>query len=188
MAVSVTGPGRGMVTSSPAGISCGMSCEAAFAQGAEITLTATPASGSQVVSWGGSCQGTARDAPCVLTASGTLTVDVAFGRAASPGGGSSPAGGTWDVCTIRGTAGPDVLNGTVGPDVICGLGGDDLIRGLAGRDRLYGGAGDDRILGGAGRDRLYGGRGDDRSDGGSGQDVCTDGIGRNALVSCAPAA
>jgi hypothetical protein len=66
-------------------------------------------------------------------------------------------------CTVRGTAGDDVLRGTGDDDVICGRGGDD---------RLVGGGGDDVLIGGSGRDRL---------DGGAGEDVLVD-DGRDADV------
>ena len=56
------------MSSSPAGISCGASCSAAFAGGTSVTLTATPASGSTFASWSGACSGTG-------TCSVTLDVD-----------------------------------------------------------------------------------------------------------------
>ena len=44
--LTVTAPaaGSGTVTSSPAGINCPGTCSASFAQGAKVTLTATPGS------------------------------------------------------------------------------------------------------------------------------------------------
>ena len=47
----------GTVTSSPAGINCPAACSANFSQSGTVTLTATPASGYQLSSWGGSCSG-----------------------------------------------------------------------------------------------------------------------------------
>lgn len=41
-----TGLGSGTVTSSPAGISCGATCDATFGSSVFVTLTATPAAGS----------------------------------------------------------------------------------------------------------------------------------------------
>ncbi len=51
------GAGSGNVTSSPAGIDCGATCAASFAEGALVTLTGTPDPGSEAVEWE-SCPGT----------------------------------------------------------------------------------------------------------------------------------
>ena len=48
-------------------------------------------------------------------------------------------------CTIRGTAGADLLTGTGGRDVICGLGGDDHLRPSGGDDVVRGGPGVDTV-------------------------------------------
>lgn len=50
-----------------------------------------------------------------------------------------------DVCTVRGTAGDDVLIGTAGDDAICGRGGDDVLRGRGGGDTFIGGPGTDTV-------------------------------------------
>jgi hypothetical protein len=83
---------------------------------------------------------------------------LALGLAAVPAGAAAGV----SKCTIKGTAGDDVLLGTAKADVICGLGGDDQLNGRGGNDRLYGGPGDDTIAGGRGTDALVGGRGADR--------------------------
>lgn len=75
------------------------------------------------------------------------------------------------ACTIRGTAGPDVLRGTPRADVICGLGGDDTLVGYGGNDRLLGGPGRDQLDGGPGSDTLLGEGGDDWLIGMEGRDV-----------------
>jgi len=103
-------------------------------------------------------------------------------------------------CTIRGTAGPDLLVGTAGDDLICGFGGDDVLRGLAGNDALAGGLGRDRLvagpgrdwlagqlgrdvlLGGRGNDILLGAKGADRLNGGAGNDRLKGGSGADRLV------
>ncbi len=51
--VAKAGPGAGAVTSVPAGISCGADCAQAYADGTSVTLTATPASNSNLASWSG---------------------------------------------------------------------------------------------------------------------------------------
>jgi alpha-tubulin suppressor-like RCC1 family protein len=53
LTVSKTGIGRGTVTSSPAGISCGAACAANFTIHTTVTLTATPNRGSIFNGWTG---------------------------------------------------------------------------------------------------------------------------------------
>jgi uncharacterized repeat protein (TIGR01451 family) len=178
--VETLGAGRGVVKSDPDGISCGLDCDGGFVKGTSVTLTATPNAGSKVEAWGGACDGTAADADCVLTADGAKNVTVTFAKTQSGGSGgegSGGAGGSFDICTITGTSGADVLKGTKGTDVICGFGGADKIYGLGGADRLYGGSGNDQLYGGAGPDTLYGGRGQDALVGGKGKDRAKPGPG-----------
>jgi Divergent InlB B-repeat domain len=56
-ALTVHKLGRGIVTSTPAGIACGARCAARIALG-PVTLTAKPAAGSTFSHWGGACHGT----------------------------------------------------------------------------------------------------------------------------------
>lgn len=49
--IDVTRTGLGTVVSTPAGINCGSSCTASFAQGTTVLLDATPAAGWQFASW-----------------------------------------------------------------------------------------------------------------------------------------
>jgi Ca2+-binding RTX toxin-like protein len=58
------------------------------------------------------------------------------------------------VCTIVGSAAPDLLLGGQKPDVVCGLGGDDSVAGLNGNDTLLPGIGDDSVNGGSGVDTV----------------------------------
>jgi FG-GAP-like repeat/Divergent InlB B-repeat domain len=55
LTVTLVGRGRGIVSSSPAGIACGTDCSESFAAGARVTLTATPSHGSTFVEWSGAC-------------------------------------------------------------------------------------------------------------------------------------
>jgi hypothetical protein len=73
LAVSVAGSGK--VTSSPAGIDCGATCNASFNSGTAVTLTATPISGWAFQGWSGACSGTGT---CSLTMSGNRNVSAAF--------------------------------------------------------------------------------------------------------------
>ena len=55
--LTVSRLGRGLVTSVPAGISCGEACEAAFPQGSNVLLSATPDPGMVFAGWSGACSG-----------------------------------------------------------------------------------------------------------------------------------
>ncbi len=73
MNVSVTGDGT--VTSSPSGINCGSDCSQEFEANTQVSLTATPSSGSQFVGWGGACSGSSS---CNVTMSVARTVTAEF--------------------------------------------------------------------------------------------------------------
>lgn len=65
LVVNQTGNGTGLVTSIPAGIECGTTCAAAFAQNTVVTLTATATNYSTFMGWSGAgCSGTGS---CVVT-------------------------------------------------------------------------------------------------------------------------
>jgi methyl-accepting chemotaxis protein len=53
LTISKVGGGGGLVTSDPAGIMCGATCTAEFAQGETVTLTAVPSVGSEFDGWTG---------------------------------------------------------------------------------------------------------------------------------------
>lgn len=53
--VDVMGKGSGSIASAPQGISCPNTCEASFPSGSQITLAATPDTGSAFTSWAGAC-------------------------------------------------------------------------------------------------------------------------------------
>ncbi|MGB4334227.1 MAG: 3-coathanger stack domain-containing protein [Chromatiaceae bacterium] len=54
----VTSTGGGTVTSNPAGIQCGVSCDAAFDAATVVTLTPSPNAGLTFNGWRGACTGT----------------------------------------------------------------------------------------------------------------------------------
>src|SRR5690348_8753210 len=59
LVVTKDGTGTGTVSSTPAGIACGDTCTASFAEGTMVTLTAAPADDSQFTGWSGACTGDA---------------------------------------------------------------------------------------------------------------------------------
>jgi serine protease AprX len=75
LSVTKTGSGAGTVTSSPAGISCPMTCSASFAGGSSVTLTAAAGAGSSFAGWSGDCSGTGT---CTLTMSSDRSVTATF--------------------------------------------------------------------------------------------------------------
>ncbi len=63
LAVAKEGAGSGLVTSVPAGVDCGGTCDASFPLDMVVTLTAQPDSGSVFAGWSGACTGTGTCAP-----------------------------------------------------------------------------------------------------------------------------
>lgn len=75
--VTVSKVGNGTVVSSPGGIGCGGVCAYMFAAGTNVTLTATPDTGSTFVGWTGACSGSATT--CTLSnLSANQTVQAQF--------------------------------------------------------------------------------------------------------------
>lgn len=67
--------GNGIVTSSPAGITCGTTCSARFDPNTTTTLTAKPDRGSRFLGWSNGCTGTAR---CTITLNSAQSVTARF--------------------------------------------------------------------------------------------------------------
>ena len=79
LTVAVSGSGR--VTSTPAGLDCGATCSAQFAEGTAVALSAQPASGWALKNWTGACSGTS---PCIVTLTADTTVGAEFNSGVTP--------------------------------------------------------------------------------------------------------
>jgi len=76
LSVAKDGDGAGTVTSSPAGIDCGVDCSESYAFNTPVTLTATPLSVSfAFTGWSGDCTGTGS---CNVTMSEARSVTATF--------------------------------------------------------------------------------------------------------------
>lgn len=73
-----TGSGRWTWSTGPA--NCGTPCTLPYTAGTEVTLTATPDSGSTFTGWSGACSGTG---PCVLRMDADKNVTATFGTVVS---------------------------------------------------------------------------------------------------------
>ncbi|MEQ1741038.1 MAG: hypothetical protein ABL869_00830 [Candidatus Nitrotoga sp.] len=83
LSVSKLSNDNGTVISSPSGINCGTRCSAPFTQGANVTLAATPASGSIFSGWSGACSGT--NATCSVAMNTPKSVTATFSIISPPG-------------------------------------------------------------------------------------------------------
>jgi len=81
LGVDKSGAGTGVVSSSPAGITCGSDCGEPYLPGTVVTLSAMPDPGSRFAGWSGACTGAAN--PCTVTMSADQAVTAAFNRTAT---------------------------------------------------------------------------------------------------------
>lgn len=73
LAVIPQGNGHGLVTTSPSGVDCGITCTTTLDYGTAITLTATPFTDTLFTDWQGACTGTAPTCALTLTADTAVT-------------------------------------------------------------------------------------------------------------------
>jgi len=76
LTVAKSGNGSGSVIAPLAGISCGSTCSGGVLTGAQVTLTAMPAPGSEFDGWSGACTGGSTN--CTLTVTADMTVSARF--------------------------------------------------------------------------------------------------------------
>ncbi len=76
MTTARLGEGQGVVTSSPAGIDCGVTCQKEFPHNTEVVLTAVPEADTRFVGWSGdNCSG---EAPCTVLVTTRLRITATF--------------------------------------------------------------------------------------------------------------
>ena len=75
VSLSVSETGSGSVTSNDGAISCPATCSANYANGTQVTLTATPSGGYGFSGWGGACSGTGS---CMVTMTAAESVSATF--------------------------------------------------------------------------------------------------------------
>ena len=80
LTVNTSGPGEGLVTSDPGGISCPSACTASFTRGTTVTLTPTAIGNSIFVGWrGGPCEAFGFG-PCTITLNDDVPANARFER------------------------------------------------------------------------------------------------------------
>jgi hypothetical protein len=73
LTVTKAGNGSGTVDSNPGGIACGLTCNAQFAAASMVTLSATPATGTNFASWSGDCAGSVSVCQVSMTTARNVT-------------------------------------------------------------------------------------------------------------------
>lgn len=108
--------GAGIVTSQPAGISCGKDCEKVFAAGTSVTLHAAATTG-MFQGWSGGCSAQTGDCTINLSAAGEFQVQAVFANGTCHGWCEEPSGTADNLYGIWGTGALNVVavgaNGTI---------------------------------------------------------------------------
>jgi hypothetical protein len=120
------------------------------------------------------------------SATGSVTVDLAAGRAFGELGNDSLTGfeiilGGAGADSILGLDGNNTVNGGIGDDTLVGGDGADSLIGDANADLLLGGEGADTLWGGGRSDTLIGGNGHDRLFSNNDSDLLIGGAGNDTL-------
>lgn len=76
--LKVSASNSGTVSSNVGGINCGTTCQASYAPGTTVTLTATPPAGKAFAGWSGACTGNA--ATCAVAMNANLSVKANFSK------------------------------------------------------------------------------------------------------------
>lgn len=76
LTITIAGTGAGTVVSTPTGISCKPTCQASFAAGTSVVVTASASKGSYFQGWTGACKGSA--GKCTVTMNSNLSATATF--------------------------------------------------------------------------------------------------------------
>ena len=132
--LTVSRTGSGSVSSTPAGIACGSTCNASF--GTNVTLTATPPAGSLFSGWSGACSNTSGTCTVMMDAAKSVTATFTSPPAAptsvvaqssnaqasvtfsTP---SSTGGAAIVYYTVTASPGGQTITGSASPLVVTGL-------------------------------------------------------------------
>lgn len=106
LTVTPAGPGSGLVTSAPAGISCGSTCSASLPAGTPVTLSQQTSFSDVFGGWGGDCAGSGQTCTLTMTADHAVTATFyqrADVRIEASAGSSVLGGGSGAVIAPDGT-------------------------------------------------------------------------------------
>jgi phospholipase C len=76
LTITLAGTGSGTVTSTPSGINCNPTCQASFAAGSSVLITASAIKGSYFAGWSGACKGSA--GKCTVIMNSNLSATATF--------------------------------------------------------------------------------------------------------------
>ena len=117
LTVELAGTGTGVVSDGTGDIACLPTCSHAYTEGAQVTLTATPASGSTFTGWSGDCSGTGT---CQVTMNADMAASATFISTSTPTAGvpapvltAAPNAVTDSGAGFQGSADPEGLPTTV---------------------------------------------------------------------------
>jgi DNA-binding beta-propeller fold protein YncE len=111
LTVSLAGSGGGAVSDGTGAITCPSTCSHAYTANTEVTLTATPSSGSTFSGWTGACSGTGT---CAVTTSSDMAVTATFTSVAPPTTGAPSPVLTGAPAAVTDSGGR--FSGSVNPD------------------------------------------------------------------------
>ncbi|MGA6961724.1 MAG: choice-of-anchor D domain-containing protein, partial [Candidatus Acidiferrales bacterium] len=103
LTVTLAGAGSGSVSSSPAGITCGATCTADFAQNTSVVLTAAATTGT-FAGWSGACTNTS--GTCTVVMSQNQNVTATFNAGAAPTVSVNPTSLTFTSQNVGTTSSP----------------------------------------------------------------------------------